>query len=188
MAKYYVGINCFTLWSNFLIRTYAWIVLLNTQGFLNQGLINFGVLDQPLSLLYNPGAIVLGLLYAYIPLMILPIYSALVRIDPSLKEAAINLGATSAQAFRQITLPLALPGVLVGSIFVFVPSIGNFIVPELLGGGKTIMVGNLIRDQFLKARDWPFGSVLALSMVLMLLILFILQAKINRRVGAGSNG
>jgi spermidine/putrescine transport system permease protein len=173
-------------WSNFLIRTYAWIVLLNTQGFLNQGLINLGVLDQPLSLLYNPGAIVLGLLYAYIPLMILPIYSALVRIDPSLTESAINLGATTTQAFRQITLPLALPGVLVGSIFVFVPSIGNFIVPELLGGGKTVMVGNLIRDQFLKARDWPFGSVLALSMVFMLLILFILQARVNRRVG--SNG
>lgn len=169
-------------WTNFLIRTYAWIVLLNTQGFLNKGLINMGIINQPLELLYKPSAIVLGLLYAYIPLMILPIYSALVRIDPSMKEAAINLGATPAQAFRQVTLPLALPGVLVGAIFVFVPSVGNFIVPELLGGGKTIMVGNLIRDQFLKARDWPFGSVLALSMVVMLLVLFFVQARVNRRV------
>lgn len=169
-------------WTNFLIRTYAWIVLLNTQGFLNKGLINMGIINQPLELLYKPSAIVLGLLYAYIPLMILPIYSALVRIDPSMKEAAINLGATPAQAFRQVTLPLALPGVLVGAIFVFVPSVGNFIVPELLGGGKTIMVGNLIRDQFLKARDWPFGSVLALSMVIMLLVLFFVQARVNRRV------
>ena len=169
-------------WTNFLIRTYAWIVLLNTQGFLNKGLINMGVISQPLELLYKPGAIVLGLLYAYIPLMILPIYSSLVRIDPAMKEAAINLGATPAQALRQVTLPLALPGVLIGAIFVFVPSFGNFIIPELLGGGKTIMVGNLIRDQFLKARDWPFGSVLALSMVIMLCALFFIQARVNRRV------
>jgi spermidine/putrescine transport system permease protein len=169
-------------WTNFLIRTYAWIVLLNTQGFLNKGLINMGIISQPLELLYKPSAIVLGLLYAYIPLMILPIYSSLVRIDPAMKEAAINLGATPAQAFRQVTLPLALPGVLIGAIFVFVPSVGNFIVPELLGGGKTIMVGNLIRDQFLKARDWPFGSVMALSMVVMLCALFFIQARVNRRV------
>ncbi len=169
-------------WTNFLIRTYAWIVLLNSQGFFNKGLINLGVIDTPLNFLYKPSAIVLGLLYAYIPLMILPIYSALVRIDPSLFEAAINLGASARQAFRQVTLPLALPGVLVGCIFVFVPSLGNFIVPELLGGGKTIMVGNLIRDQFLKARDWPFGSVLALFMIFALILLFFIQARINRKV------
>lgn len=169
-------------WTNFLIRTYAWIVLLNTQGFLNQGLMKLGVLSQPLSLLYKPSAVVLGLLYAYLPLMILPIYSALVRIDPAMKEAAVDLGASPSEAFRQVTLPLAIPGVLIGGIFVFVPSLGNFIVPELLGGGKMIMVGNLIRDQFLKARDWPFGSVLALSMVLMLLLLFFIQARINKRI------
>ena len=175
-------------WTNFLIRTYAWIVLLNTQGFLNKGLMNVGVIDQPLELLYKPGAVILGLLYAYLPLMILPIYSALVRIDPAMKEAAINLGASAAQAFRQITLPLALPGVLVGAIFVFVPSVGNFIVPELLGGGKTVMVGNLIRDQFLKARDWPFGSVMAISMVIMLLILFFIQARVNKSVLGEKDG
>jgi len=175
-------------WTNFLIRTYAWIVLLNTQGFLNKGLINTGLINQPLEFLYKPGAVILGLLYAFLPLMILPIYSALVRIDPAMKEAAINLGASPSQAFRQITLPLALPGVLVGAIFVFVPSIGNFIVPELLGGGKTVMVGNLIRDQFLKARDWPFGSVLAISMVVMLLILFFLQARVNKAVLGEKSG
>ncbi|TRZ55067.1 MAG: ABC transporter permease [Streptomycetaceae bacterium] len=169
-------------WTNFLIRTYAWIVLLNTQGFLNQGLMKLGVLSQPISLLYKPSAVVLGLLYAYLPLMILPIYSALVRIDPAMREAAVDLGASPSEAFRQVTLPLAIPGVLIGGIFVFVPSLGNFIVPELLGGGKMIMVGNLIRDQFLKARDWPFGSVLALSMVLMLLLLFFIQARINKRI------
>ena len=164
-------------WTNFLIRTYAWIVLLNTQGFLNKGLINMGVISQPLELLYKPGAIVLGLLYAYIPLMILPIYSSLVRIDPAMKEAAINLGATPAQALRQVTLPLALPGVLIGAIFVFVPSFGNFIIPELLGGGKTIMVGNLIRDQFLKARVWPLGPMIPLTEIAKSVFIFSLTAK-----------
>ncbi len=169
-------------WTNFLIRTYAWIVLLNSQGLLNQGLLSVGIIDTPLALLYTPGAVVLGLLYAYLPLMVLPIYAALSRIDESLREAAIDLGASRFQALRQVVLPLALPGILVGSIFVFVPSVGNFIVPELLGGGKTVMVGNLVRDQFLKARDWPFGSVLALAMVAMLVLLFALQARISRRV------
>lgn len=169
-------------WTNFLIRTYAWIVLLNSQGLVNQGLLATGLVETPLALLYTPGAVVLGLLYAYLPLMVLPIYAALSRIDPSLREAAIDLGASRFDTLRQVIFPLALPGTLVGCIFVFVPSIGNFIVPELLGGGKTVMVGNLIRDQFLKARDWPFGSVLALAMVVMLVVLFALQARISRRV------
>jgi len=169
-------------WTNFLIRTYAWIVLLNSQGLLNQGLLGVGIIETPLALLYTPGAVVLGLLYAYLPLMVLPVYAALTRIDPSLSEAAIDLGASRFQMLRQVTFPLALPGTLVGCIFVFVPSIGNFIVPELLGGGKTVMVGNLIRDQFLKARDWPFGSVLALAMVVLLVVLFAVQARISRRV------
>mgnify|MGYP006271329713 CR=1 FL=1 len=169
-------------WTNFLIRTYAWIVLLNSEGILNQSLLSIGIIQSPLSILYSPYAVIIGLLYAYIPLMILPLYSALVKIDPSLQEAAINLGASRFETLRQITFPLALPGALVGCIFVFVPSVGNFIIPELLGGGKTVMVGNLIRDQFLKARDWPFGSVLALFMVLLLILLFFIQARVNRRI------
>lgn len=175
-------------WTNFLIRTYSWIVLLNSQGLFNNWLQGTGIIQEPISILYTPSAVVLGLLYAYLPLMILPIYSSLIKIDPSLREAAINLGASPAQAFRQVVYPLAVPGLLIGAIFVFVPSVGNFIVPELLGGGKTVMVGNLIRDQFLKARDWPFGSVLALSMVFMLLLLFFLQAKISRKVLGVENG
>ena len=169
-------------WTNFLIRTYAWIVLLSSEGLLNQGLLGLGIISDPLALLYTPGAVVMGLLYAYLPLMVLPIYAALSRIDPSLREAAIDLGASRFNALRQVVFPLAIPGTLVGCIFVFVPSVGNFIVPELLGGGKTVMVGNLIRDQFLKARDWPFGSVLAMAMVLMLVMLFALQARITKRV------
>lgn len=169
-------------WTNFLIRTYAWILLLNTEGPLNQGLIAVGILNEPLELLYTRGAVIAGLLYAYLPLMILPIYASVERLDNSLIEAATNLGASRIRAFFTVTLPLTLPGTMIGAIFVFVPSLGNFIVPELLGGGKTVMIGNLIRDQFLKARDWPFGAVLALIMVALLIILFAGQAAISRRI------
>jgi len=172
-------------WSNFLIRTYAWIVLLNSEGPINQVLVNLGVVGAPLDLLYNRGAVIVGLLYAYLPLMILPIYASIERVDPQLQEAARNLGAGRLRAFIDVTLPLTLPGTLIGAIFVFVPSMGNFIVPELLGGGKTIMVGNLIRDQFLEARNWPFGAVLALSVVGFLILLFALQALVARRINGG---
>ena len=169
-------------WSNFLIRTYAWIVLLNSEGPLNKALIATGLRDEPIGLLYNRGAVIVGLLYAYLPLMILPLYASLERMDWSLLEAATNLGASRIRAFFDVTFPLTLPGAMIGAIFVFVPSLGNFIVPELLGGGKTAMVGNLIRDQFLKARDWPFGAVLALTMVAFLILLFALQAAVSRRI------
>jgi len=172
-------------WSNFLIRTYAWIVLLNSEGPLNSLLVNLGVVGAPLDLLYNRGAVVVGLLYAYLPLMILPVYASIERLDPELREAARNLGAGRARTFLDVTLPLTLPGTMIGAIFVFVPSMGNFIVPELLGGGKTEMVGNLIRDQFLTARNWPFGAVLALSVVAFLVILFAIQSAVGRRINGG---
>lgn len=173
-------------WTNFLIRTYAWILLLNSEGIINSALQSVGFLSAPLDVLYTPPAVVIGLLYGYLPLMILPIYSALERIDPTLQEAAVNLGASRRESFLHVTLPLSLNGAMIGCIFVFVPSIGNFIVPELLGGGKTVMVGNLIRDQFLKARDWPFGSVLALVLVALLVILFAVQARVGRKVAGTS--
>ncbi|MEZ0076839.1 ABC transporter permease [Planotetraspora sp. GP83] len=168
-------------WTNFLIRTYAWIVLLNSEGLVNSGLKAVGL--DPVELLYTDGAIVAGLLYAYLPLMILPLYSAIERLDPQLREASANLGARPARTFWSVTLPLSLPGVLTGCVFVFVPSLGNFVIPELLGGGRRIMVGNLIRDQFLKARDWPFGSVLALAVIAVLVLLLFAQAWASRRVG-----
>jgi spermidine/putrescine transport system permease protein len=168
-------------WTNFLIRTYAWIVLLNSEGIVNGALRATGLVDGSVGLLYNDGAVVTGLLYAYLPLMILPLYSSIERLDPELREASANLGATPARTFFSVTLPLTMPGVVIGSIFVFVPSIGNFVIPELLGGGKTVMVGNLIRDQFLKARDWPFGSVLALVVIALLMGLLVFQAYIQRR-------
>ena len=168
-------------WTNFLIRTYAWIVLLNTQGVLNDVLVRLGIVDDRLDLLYTRGAVIAGLVYVYLPLMILPIYASVARMDDELTEASADLGGSRFAGFARITFPLSLPGVVTGCIFVFVPSLGNFVVPELLGGGKTVMVGNLVRDQFLKARDWPFGATLALVMVVLLLLLFALQSAVSRR-------
>lgn len=160
-------------WTNYLIRTYAWIVLLNPAGLINTLLIRAGLSSEPVTLLYTKPAVVLGLVYSYTPFVILAIYSALQRLDPSYAEASRDLGAGAFQTFLRITLPLTAPGVAAGAVFVFVLSIGNFVTPDLLGGGKFQMVGNLIYDQFLSARDWPFGAALsALLIGLMMLLLF----------------
>ncbi|SEG55517.1 spermidine/putrescine transport system permease protein [Nonomuraea solani] len=166
-------------WTNFIIRVYAWIILLNGPGLLNSGLKLFGL--GPLDLLYNEGAIVAGLLYSYLPLMVLPLFATIEKLDPQLREASANLGASGFTTFRKVTLPLTVPGVLTGCLFVFVPSFGNFVIPEMLGGSKSIMVGNLIRQQFLSARDWPFGSTLALALIAVLIVLLIAQAWVARR-------
>jgi spermidine/putrescine transport system permease protein len=169
-------------WTSFLIRVYAWIVLLSGPGWLNKTLRAIGL--GPVEILYTDAAVVIGLLYAYLPLMILPLYASLARLDPQLREAAANLGGGPWAVFRTVTLPLTLPGVLTGCLLVFVPSFGNFVVPELLGGGRSVMVGNLIRDQFLKARDWPFGSALALALLAVLTLLLFAQAWTARRYGS----
>lgn len=168
-------------WTSLLIRTYAWIVLLNGEGLINRGLEGLGLITNPLPLLYNEFAIVLGLVYGYLPLMILPIYSSIERLPPELREASSDLGANPLRTFFRVTLPLTVPGLAAGCIFVFVPSLGNFIVPDLLGGGLSIMVGNLIQGQFLKARDWPFGAVLSLALIAMMGILLFVQAWLQDR-------
>lgn len=173
-------------WTNFLIRTYAWILLLNNAGWVNQWLQGLGLTDEPISMLYTPQAIVVGLVYMYLPLMVLPLYASLQQLDPSLREAATNLGAGPWRAFRTVTLPLSLPGALTGCIFVFVPAMSNFVIPELIGGGKTIMVGNLVRDQFLEARDWPFGATLALVLTILLVLVILVQAAVSRRLSQGA--
>jgi spermidine/putrescine transport system permease protein len=163
-------------WSNYLIRTYAWIVLLNPAGQINTFLRSVGLADSPLPLLYNEFAVVLGLVYNYVPFVILSIYSSLLRLDPSFAEASRDLGAGAARTFFRITLPLTMPGVTAGAVFVFVLSIGNFITPDLLGGGKFQMIGNLIYDQFLTSRDWPFGSALSGMLIVIMLCLLLGQA------------
>jgi spermidine/putrescine transport system permease protein len=169
-------------WTNFLVRTYAWLVLLNNEGIINKFLKNIGLIDQPIEMLYTPLAVIVGMTYLYLPLMILPIYAALEKVDKNLVEASVDLGSSAWKSLRTISIPLAMPGILIGLIFVFVPSMGNFVVPELLGGGKTVMIGNLVRDQFLKARDWPFGATFALILTIILVILISIQSRVSKKV------
>ncbi len=168
-------------WTNYLIRTYAWIVLLNPVGLINSALIRLGIIAHPLPLLYNEFAVVLGLVYSYTPFVILAVYSALQRLDPSYAEASRDLGASAATTFFRITLPLTAAGVIAGALFVFVLSIGNFVTPDLLGGGKLQMVGNLVYDQFLSARDWPFGATLAGLLIALMMVVLMAQAVFTQR-------
>lgn len=156
-------------WTDFLVRTYAIMLLLRSEGLINNLLRWLGIINEPLNLLYTPGAVILGLVYGYLPFMILPLYASIEKFDFSLVEAAQDLGANSTRVFLRVLLPLTLPGVVAGSILVFIPSVGAFVTPDLLGGGKVVMIGNLIQQQFLTSRNWPFGS--AISFVLMGIVL-----------------
>lgn len=155
------------MWMNFLLRTYAWMTLLENQGLINTFLRSLGM--QPLKLLYNNLAVVLGMVYNFLPFMVLPIYSVLSKIDKSVIEAAQDLGANSITVFRRVTFPLSLPGVFSGLTMVFMPAVTTFVISRLLGGGQYTLIGNLIEQQFIYVGDWNFGS--ALSVVLMLFIL-----------------
>jgi len=177
----YLFLLMLPFWSNYLIRTYAWIVLLNREGILSNAAQGIGLIEEPVNLLYNEFAVVTGLVYNYLPFVILAIYASLQRLNPEILEASRDLGAPAWKTFLRVTLPLTLPGVAAGAVFVFVLSIGNFITPDLLGGGRIQMVGNLIYDQFLSARDWPFGAALSLMLIfIMMLLLFIQAALVNR--------
>ncbi|MGD8189666.1 ABC transporter permease [Brevibacillus ginsengisoli] len=160
-------------WTNSLIRTYAWIVLLRTEGVINTFLLNLGLIRQPLELMYNEFAVLIGLVYTMLPFMILPLYASIEKLERTHLEAAADLGAKPWQTFLKVSLPLTTPGIVAGSLLVFIPSLGLFFIPDLMGGSKTVLIGNLIKNQFLTARDWPFGS--ATSIILMgVTMLFIL--------------
>lgn len=167
-------------WTSFLIRAYAWVVILNGNGIANKTLQFLGITDEPVNLIFTPGAVTLGMAYAYLPFMILPLYAALEKFDPRLKEAAQDLGASRWTTFWRITFPLSMPGVIAGSILVFIPSAGEFVIPNLLGGSRTVLMGNLVQQQFLQARDWAFGSALAMILAALLLAAILFYV---RRVG-----
>jgi spermidine/putrescine transport system permease protein len=169
-------------WTNFIIRIYAWIMILRSEGLLNNLLLQLGLIQTPLEILYTPVAVLIGMIYEFLPFMILPLYASLEKIEPSQVEAAADLGARPANVFLHVTLPLSLPGIVAGTLLVFIPAMGMFVVPDLMGGAKTMLVGNLIKNQFLTARDWPFGA--AASMVLMLLTLAF-TLLYTRRTGFG---
>ena len=152
-------------WTSALLRTYGWMILLRNKGIINNALLFFGFIDEPLPLLFTRGAVLLGMAYSLLPFMILPIYTSLEKLDGSIESAARDLGANRVKAFLTITLPLSLSGVLTGGVLVFVPAIGMFFISDLLGGGMGLLLGNLIHNQLTVSRDWPFGAALSMIMV-----------------------
>ena len=166
-------------WTSFLVRTFAMIFLLRDTGLVNSILLKAGLIQDPLTLLYTPFAVMAGLVYSFLPFMILPIYATLERLDPSLLEAASVLGARPAARFWRVTLPISMPGVIAGCLLVFIPALGSFLPSDLLGGAKQMLIGNLIQNQFTAARNWPFGS--AASLVVMVTVLVGVLAYLRTR-------
>jgi spermidine/putrescine transport system permease protein len=156
-------------WTSLLVRAYSWVVILSGNGIANKTLQFLGITDEPVALIFTPEAVLMGMVYSYLPFMVLPLYASLEKFDARLKEAAQDLGATRWHAFWRVTFPMSLPGVIAGSILVFIPSAGEFVIPDLLGGSKVLMTGNLIQQQFLNARDWAFGSALAVLLGVLML-------------------
>jgi spermidine/putrescine transport system permease protein len=156
-------------WTSFLVRTFAMIFLMRDGGFINTMLMKAHLIDEPITMLYTPFAVMMGLVYGFVPFMVLPIYASLEKLDLSLLEAAEVLGARSTRRFLRVTLPLSMPGVVAGCLLVFIPALGSFLTSDLLGGAKEILIGNLVQNQFTTARNWPFGS--AASFIVMALVL-----------------
>ncbi len=170
----YLSLVILPFWTSFLIRIYAWMFLLRDTGLINTVLRAAGLIRQPLPLLYNDGAVLLGLVYGFLPFAVLPLYATLERLDPTLLEAAADLGAKPLEALFRVTVPLCAPGIRAAAILIFVPCLGTYLASDLLGGSKTILIGNVIQNQFTAARDWPFGA--ALSVVLMMIALALMWA------------
>lgn len=178
--------------ANLLIRIYAWLLLMRPTGTINSTLMALGVVDEPLNMMFTEFAVIVGLVYVLIPFMFLPIYASVERLDWSLVQASQDLGATPFQTFRRVILPLTSPGILGGCVIVFIPALGNFIVPSFLGGSKVQLVGNVIERQFLQARNWPFGSALStvimVSVMLVVLIYFLGTRSSSRRAVREGSG
>ncbi len=170
--------------TSLIVRLYAWLLILKPSGVLNEFLLGLGLVSAPVDLLYTPFAVVLGMVYIMIPFMFLPLYASVEALDRSMVEASTDLGATRVQTFLKVIIPQTLPGIVGGCVIVFIPSVGNFIVPDVLGGAKGLMIGNLVEQQFLSARNWPFGA--ALSMVIMAVVLTVLLVFVTRAAKAGA--
>ncbi len=163
-----------------VVRLFAWVLILRPTGFLNSSLLGLGLISEPLDIIFTETAVLIGMAYVLLPFMFLPVYASVEKLDRSLVEVSSDLGASSFQTFCRVTVPLTLPGIAAGSVLVFIPSLGNFIVPDLLGGAKVMMIGNLIEQQFLSARNWPFGAALS---VMMMAVMFLLILIYLRRIG-----
>lgn len=173
-------------WTSFLIRVYAWIGILKNEGLLNAFLLGLGVIDQPLVILNTAWAVHIGIVYSYLPFMVLPLYASLERHDPSLIEAAVDLGCHPVKAFWTVTVPLALPGIVAGCLLVFIPAAGEFVIPDLLGGSDTVMIGRMLWVTFFNNRDWPLASAVAVVLLLLLVVPIVLFQRRQARALRGS--
>jgi spermidine/putrescine transport system permease protein len=176
----YLQLVLLPFWTSFLVRTYAWLFILRDTGLVNTVLARLHLIGAPLPLLYNDGAVLTGLVYNFLPFFVLPMYATLERLDPALVEAASDLGAGPFATLWRVVIPVSAPGLAAGSVLVFVPCLGAYLTPDLLGGGKSAMLGNLVQNQFTSARDWPFGS--AASLVPMLASALLLAALLRSRM------
>ncbi|WP_435141242.1 ABC transporter permease subunit [Pseudopelagicola sp. nBUS_19] len=169
-------------WTSFLIRVYAWMGILSQEGFLNQILMNTGAISEPLIILNTNWAVYIGIVYTYCPFMILPIYATLEKLDTSLNEAAIDLGCSRTSAFWLISVPLAKPGVIAGCFLVFIPTLGEFVIPSLLGGSRTLMIGKVLYEEFFANRDWPLASSVAVVLLMILIIPIVLYQRNQQKM------
>ncbi|MFK7893802.1 MAG: ABC transporter permease [Granulosicoccus sp.] len=163
-----------------VVRLFCWVLILRPSGFLNTTLLSLGIIAEPFDIMYTETAVLIGMAYVMLPFMFLPLYASIEKLDHALIDASSDLGAAPYQTFLRVILPITLPGIAAGAVLVFIPSLGNFIVPDLLGGAKVLMIGNLIEQQFLSARNWPFGSALSVIMMLLMLVMIIIYL---RRIG-----
>ena len=173
-------------WTSFLLRIYAWKGILTSNGILNNALMSMGIIDEPLALINTPFALTLGMVYAYLPFMIFPLYNNLVKQDHRYVEAAMDLGATPLVAFFKVTLPLSLSGILAGSLLVFIPAVGEFVIPELLGGPDSLMIGRVLWDEMFSNNDWPMAASVAVVLILIVLVPFVILNHHQEKRGGGS--
>jgi putrescine transport system permease protein len=176
-----VALVILPFWTSFLIRIYAWVAILKPEGLLNQGLMGLRLIDEPLHILNTETAVFIGIVYAYLPFMVLPLYAALEKMDDTLIEAALDLGSPPWRTFWTITVPLAMPGVIAGSLLCFIPAVGEFIIPDLLGGSETLMIGRQLWSEFFSNRDWPLASAVAVLLLLILVVPIVIYRDVESR-------
>ena len=169
--------------ASLIVRLFVWVLLLRQTGLVNNVLLQTGIIDRPVDLIYTEGAIILGMVYVFIPFMFMPVYASVEKLDWTLVRASLDLGAGPIRTFLRIILPLTAPGIAGGAVIVFIPALGNFVVPAILGGAKVMMLGNLIEQQFLAARNWPFGSALAMMVMSVMLVLLFIYVVVSGRRG-----
>jgi putrescine transport system permease protein len=176
-----VALIILPFWTSFLIRIYAWIAILKPEGLLNQALMGIGLISTPLDILNTEMAVYIGIVYAYLPFMVLPLYATLEKMDDTLLEAALDLGSTPWRSFWTITVPLAMPGIIAGSLLCFIPAVGEFVIPDLLGGSETLMIGRQLWSEFFSNRDWPLASAVAILLLLLLVVPIVVYRDVEAR-------